>query len=159
VWKNWEGRKVWTISVDDVEWVQFEHESDPPRGVPRRFKLKPQTFSVTVNFPIGDGLKIKVGNVRVTQIPVNSNIATTGHKLQGMSKDTLIVNSWSYGFANWIYVVLSRVRTLKGLFLCKPLDLHRPFQVPETLLRFEQRMRALEKSIIDKRRQYEDNNN
>ncbi|KAL7545016.1 hypothetical protein ACHAWF_008386 [Thalassiosira exigua] len=60
-----------------------------------------------------------MGNVRITQIPVNSDIATTGHKLQGMSKDRMIVNSWSYGFANWIYVVLSIVRTLSGLFCVK----------------------------------------
>ena len=82
-----------------------------------------------------------LGNARVTQIPVNSNIATTGHKLQGMSKDTLIVNSWNYQFSNWIYVVLSRVRTLSGLFLCRPLDLHCPFIVPEKLIQFETRMK------------------
>ncbi|KAL7525569.1 hypothetical protein ACHAWF_001422 [Thalassiosira exigua] len=115
------------------------------------FKLKPQTFSATVNFPVGDGLKIRVGNVRITQIPVNSNIATTRHTLQGMSKDTLIVNSWSYGFENWIYVVLSRVRTLSGLFLCKPLDLNCPFKVPEILLKFEQPMKALEQRVMNKR--------
>ncbi|KAL7549698.1 hypothetical protein ACHAWF_012961 [Thalassiosira exigua] len=55
-----------------------------------------------------------------------------------MSKDTLVVNSWSYGFANWICVVLSRVRTFSGLFLCKHLDVKRPFKVPETLFKFEQ---------------------
>ena len=55
----------------------------------------------------------KLGRAKVTQIPV----ATTGHKLQGMSKDTLIVNDWNYRCANWVYVVLSRVRRRKGLFL------------------------------------------
>ena len=35
---------------------------------------------------------MKVGNVSVTQIPVNSNIATTGHKLQCMSKEIYILN-------------------------------------------------------------------
>jgi hypothetical protein len=24
-WKNWEGRKVYTVSVDEVDWVEFEH--------------------------------------------------------------------------------------------------------------------------------------
>ena len=23
-WKNWEGKKVWTTSADDVDWVEFE---------------------------------------------------------------------------------------------------------------------------------------
>mmetsp|Transcript_24841 Transcript_24841/g.49674 ORF Transcript_24841/g.49674 Transcript_24841/m.49674 type:complete len:127 (-) Transcript_24841:107-487(-) len=35
----------------------------------------------------------------------------------GDSKNTLIVNNWDYKCANWVYVVLSRVRTRNGLFL------------------------------------------
>ncbi len=31
------------------------------------------------------------------QIPSNSNDATTGHKLQGMSEDAIIVSSWPTG--------------------------------------------------------------
>ncbi|KAL7544303.1 hypothetical protein ACHAWF_007687 [Thalassiosira exigua] len=69
-----------------------------------------------------------------------------------MSKDTLIVNSWSYGFANWIYVVLLRVRTLSGIFLGKKLELKRLFKVPETLLKFEKRMKSLETRVLEKRR-------
>lgn len=84
-------------------------------------------------------------------IPVNSNIATTGHKLQGMSKNMLIVNSWSYRFKNWIYVVLSRVRTLSGLYLCAPLDLNRESRVPERLLQFEARMKTRELHNIENR--------
>jgi hypothetical protein len=150
-WKNWEGRKVNTVSVDDVKWVMFEHWPNPPKNVPRRFKLKPETYTAIIQWPIAPdcgNLKVKLGNVRVTQIPVNSNVATTGHKLQGMSKDTLIVNSWSYGFANWIYVVLSRVRTLSGLYLCKPLDLNRRFNVPDKLVSFEARMKRLESHFL-----------
>jgi len=48
-------------------------------------------------------------------------LATTGHKLQGMTKKYLIVASLNYSTANWIYVVLSRVTTLNGLFLLQPL--------------------------------------
>jgi len=51
---------------------------------------------------------VTLGNVKVTQVPVNSNIATTVHKLQGMSKDIIIVNSWNYRCENWIYTVLSK---------------------------------------------------
>ena len=80
----------------------------------------------------------------------NSNIATTGHKLQGMSKDILIVNDWNYQCVNWVYVVLSRVRTLAGLYLMKPLDLERGFNVPQNLIRFEQRLKAnKERPILD----------
>ncbi len=58
--------------------------------------------------------------MKITQIPVFNNDGTTGHKLRGMSKDNLIVVDWSFA-SNWVYVVLSRVRTLKGLFLLKEL--------------------------------------
>ena len=119
-WKNWEGKKVWTTSADDVDWVEFEHYPEAPKGQAKRFKLKPQEFTATISMPIrgyGTNNVFKLGRAKVTQIPVNSNIATTGHKLQGMSKDTLIVNDWNYRCANWVYVVLSRVRRRKGLFL------------------------------------------
>ena len=84
----------------------------------------------------------------MTQLPVNCNIATTGHKLQGMSKDALIVNSWDYGFEHWVYVVLSRVRTRSGLFLNKKLDLKKKFRVPEKLLKFEERMKEKERQYL-----------
>ena len=54
------------------------------------------------------------------QIPTYINDVTTIHKLQGMSKDVIVVSSWPAGglatmFKNWEYVVLSHVRTLSGL--------------------------------------------
>ena len=49
------------------------------------------------------------------QLPIISNIATTGHKLQGASVDNLFVHAWNYS-TNWVYVILSRVRTMKGLY-------------------------------------------
>ena len=55
------------------------------------------------------------------QFPINIDLATTGHKLQGMTKKYLIVSSLNYSTLNWIYVVLSRVTTLDGLFLMQPL--------------------------------------
>eukprot|EP00957_Ditylum_brightwellii_P058843 4461450-Ditylum_brightwellii.AAC.1 len=58
-----------------------------------------------------------------------------------MSKDVIIVNDWNYRCVNWVYVVLSRVRTLAGLYLMKPLDLERSFNVPQKLIRFEQRLK------------------
>jgi hypothetical protein len=39
--------------------------------------------------------------------PVNNNLATTGQKLQGMTKKFLIVSSINYSTANWINVVLA----------------------------------------------------
>ena len=54
----------------------------------------------------------------VTQLPINASAsdAITGHKLQGLTKENVIVCSWNSS-TNWIYIVLSRVRTLAGLYL------------------------------------------
>jgi len=140
-WKNWDGKKVWTVSIDDVEWMELEHYPTLPGAKARTFKLEPRKFSATIKLPLTGALSTTVGNAKVKQVPVNSNVATTGHKLQGMSKDVLIVNDWNYRCTNWVYVVLSRVRTLAGLYLMKPLDLERSFNVPQSLIRFEQRLK------------------
>ena len=55
------------------------------------------------------------------QFPIISNSCTTGHKLQGCTVDSILANDWYYG-ANWVYVVLSRVKTMKGLYIRKPLS-------------------------------------
>ena len=65
-----------------------------------------------------------------------------------MSKDTLIINSWEYGFENWVYVVLSRVRTRAGLILNAKLDLYKKFKVPEKLLKFEERMKERKEKYL-----------
>ena len=73
--------------------------------------------------------------IKAKQLPLLINNATTGHKLQGSGVDTLFVHSWS-NVTNWIYVILSRVRTRAGLFCRKKLgkDLQQ-FSVPEGLRR------------------------
>ena len=85
-----------------------------------RFKLEPEQFlpEVTVKHYYVSSKKFRC---KMMQIPANSNDATTGHKLQGMSKDAIIVSSWPTGnlaamFKNWEYVVLSphTIRTLPG---------------------------------------------
>jgi hypothetical protein len=58
---------------------------------------------------------------RIVQFPINNDLATTGHKLQGMTKKFLIVSSITYNTINWIYVVLSIGTSLDGLFLMQPL--------------------------------------
>ena len=61
----------------------------------------------------------------------------------------LVVNEWDYRCANLVYVVLSRVRT--RLFLTKPLDLDREFNVPQSFIDFGNRIRTnLEQPTLDK---------
>jgi hypothetical protein len=89
---------------------------------------------------------------KMIQFPVNCNDATTGHKLQGMSKDVVIITSWPSGglFKNWEYVVLSRVRTRDGLYLFQKISMDKDFSPSEELKLFFQRARSKEKAYIRK---------
>ncbi len=92
---------------------------------------------------------------KMKQIPANSNHATTGHKLQGMSKDAIIVSSWPTGslaamFKNWEYVILSCVRTLSGLYLAKPIDMDKSFELSPQLTSYMDKIRTFKKDMLEK---------
>jgi hypothetical protein len=106
------------------------------------FKLKPKQhsgFSAMMPRPVS--LRGKSKRTKMTfsanQIPVVVNNATTGHKLQGCSKSSLFINCFSYA-KNWPYVVLSRVKTKKGLYLRRPLDESKDYSVDVKLARMRQ---------------------
>ena len=88
-------------------------------------------------------------NCKIEQFGVFINNATTGHKLQGMSKDILVVTDYWYKTINWVYVVLSRVRTLKGLFFKKPLDPSKYFVNDPYLVEEEKRLLEIEKQALN----------
>ena len=90
------------------------------------------------------------GAVKMSQFGINSNIATTGHKLQGMTKNKLVVSSWMYSVRNWVYVVLSHVQKLDGLYLLKTLDRNQDYSVDQKLLKEEERPRKIEEITLSK---------
>ena len=188
-WKNWDGKKVWTVCASDVEWVQCEKypktptmlqlekaiddlkcgeldvknaskleslEKDLQREIQsRRFKVSPQSFSPDVKVKMHDFAPPVNIRCRMTQLPLNLNDATTGHKLQGMSKDVVIITSWpSSGaiFKNWEYVALSRVRTLLGLFLFEPIDMEKSFEPSTELREYLTRAQAQMDRILNRRK-------
>jgi hypothetical protein len=56
------------------------------------------------------------------QFPTVLNHATTVHKLQGKSLEQLVIMEWAgKNVKNFVYVSCSRVQSLKGLFLVKPI--------------------------------------
>ncbi len=58
--------------------------------ISRRFKLEPEQFSPEVSVKHHHASSKKVTfQFKMKQIPANSNYATTGHKFQGMSKDSI----------------------------------------------------------------------
>ena len=113
------------------------------------FMLEPkskQTFCCNVPYPdnlqTGGRPATQLLYMRGTQLPILCNNATTGHKLQGATIAALFVHSWS-NVRNWTYVVLSRVKTLAGLFLRKKLelqDLPKFNDIPETQQRLVQQI-------------------
>ena len=107
-------------------------------------KVKPHALAPEIDF-----------KCKMTQFPVNCNDATTGHKLQGMSKDVVIITSWPNGFfKNWEYVVLSRVRTHDGLYLFEKISMDKDFSPSEELSLFFQRARSKEQAFYNENKHY-----
>jgi hypothetical protein len=72
------------------------------------------------------------------------------NKLQGMSKDVIIVTSWPTGFKNWEYIVLSRARTLSGLYLVEPINMNKSFKPSNELKRYVKFARLQESNLLKK---------
>ena len=82
--------------------------------------------------------------MKLNQFPIVRNTGTTGHKLQGKTVSSILVYEFHYG-TNWPYVVMSRVKTMCGLFLRTKLDddLSR-YAVPDGLVQLLNRLKANE---------------
>ena len=115
MWGHW----VQAVDIEDLEYIECRWKEDSRYQGTFRLHAKEETF--IVRYPIeewGKNTRIPV-SMKITSFPVVSNKATTGHKLQGKSVDTLVIAEWN-GQRNWAYVVTSRVKTLKGLYLLDP---------------------------------------
>lgn len=211
-WRNYYGKKVWTVCAKDVEWLECELANKPRDIIEQelniqklkrkfdrtskkmnspqltqsdlnkiqnqherldkrlhemkitlqnslqriRFKMKAENFSTKVSVKAHPKAQMKMEfTCRMTQFPINLNDATTGHKLQGMSKDVVIITSWPKGglsalFKNWEYVVLSRVRTIEGLYLFEPIDLEKSFKPSTEFQRYLRIAKSKEKQLLAK---------
>lgn len=132
----------------------------------RQFKLYPKEYTCTIDKNIlttdddlyrGNrltGIPKRKCRVKLQQYPINLNDATTGHKLQGMTKNTLIVRDWSFQ-PGWLYTNLSRVRTFNGLFLNKELNptakkIESSVSLSRDLVNFQYRMKLkIPQEILD----------
>ena len=89
--------------------------------------IKCNTFSARCRFPLPIyGFVHKYTPrfyraMKMTTFPVNVANARTIHKLQGRTIENIVISSWDYK-GNWVYVALSRVTRLKGLFLRNPIN-------------------------------------
>ena len=110
------GTIVWALYASQVRSILVKHVVDD---------IRPQVFDVnSTEHNFNCKLELAEGSTTVRmksqQFPLVSNSCTTGHKLQGSTVEKILVNDWFYG-NNWAYVVLSRVRTMAGLFMRHPL--------------------------------------
>jgi hypothetical protein len=111
-----------------------------------KFRLKPKVGTFKVKYPISEfGVKYRIQtNIELQYLPVIVNHITTGHKLQGKTVKSLVIAEWSK-VKNWAYVVLSRVKTLSGLFLMSPIQEDIGFGPAEDCLDM---MRSLRQRIL-----------
>jgi hypothetical protein len=135
------GYWVNSVTVDEVDQLELEWQDYTRfRG---KFRVSAKQGVYNVKFPVfeeGREMRVKT-TIQLTQFPVVVNYATTGHKLQGKSLDKLLIAEWSNA-KNWAYVVLSRVRTLEGLFLKDNIPLEIDFSPSPEYLDMMQRLRA-----------------
>jgi hypothetical protein len=132
-----DGYYVHCVSADNVEKVICEFVTkDGQEECNNFFEVTPENLKVKANFPVDlhmmPGLRRKI-LMKITQFPIISNFATTVHKLQGVSTDTIYVYEWKNA-TNWIYVVLSRVKSLNGLYIRKRLDDNRDFKLDDRIV-------------------------
>ena len=129
-------------------------ERAPRQQKAQQFKFLLTRSTSTVNATMDETVTEYTDSkgVSITQIQININDATTGLKLQEMSRNKPTIVLWLF-IPNWIYVVRPRVCTFKGLFLLMsmPKDGLNEFQVPRELQVFEQQMRRLEHTVLDAR--------
>jgi hypothetical protein len=96
------------LQINDLEKVADKHQNQSKlldlkerltkEMNSRKFNIEPEqvTPEVTVKHYEKSSKEVKF-HCNMNQIPANSNDATTGHKLQGMSKDIIILSSWPTG--------------------------------------------------------------
>ena len=141
-------RQFPVVRADHVHSILLRHEKE--HMSPQVFELVPREHGFTASISIQNLCSRAGGNsqterlkMRGLQLPVVCNNATTGHKLQGASVDATFVHSWSK-VQNWIYVVLSRVKKLEGLYVRNPLPLsflEKINSMPEKLTKMLQKFR------------------
>jgi len=112
--EDYHGYKVNCGHVTDIECIILKLHTNG-----KHVELQPEIFQPSIKFP-GMNKKSVIKGYHIMQFPVNQSLAVTGHKLQGTTVELLILAEINLTM-NWLYVLLSRVTSLQGLYLMKPL--------------------------------------
>ena len=113
MWENWNKCKVFTVSIQNVEYVDFYHYPKPPKGASKLFRLKPERVEIAIDLPLSSenkGIRVNRGKVNATQMPVNCSIATIcgSHAARGVQGH---LNSKFMGLWVWklgVFCVVAR---------------------------------------------------
>jgi hypothetical protein len=139
---KYNGFYVNAVKATNVKYISLQKEgglmTEGNENSCLKLHVKTDTVEIKPNGAIG------TFKTKIKQFPILIAIAITGHKLQGLSKDNLVIYDWDYRTPHWIYVALSRVRTRNGLFVMTKLDKAKIKPPNEALLREEIRLRQLE---------------
>jgi hypothetical protein len=123
---NIDGYYVRCVDANQVRYLVLElQENKQQDDQPKEIRLQVQATTAKAHVPIPTfetAITSKTDRqhvtIKLTQFPLNIASARTAHKLQGRSLDNIFLSTLGYT-DNWIYVALSRVKTLKGIFLRK----------------------------------------
>jgi hypothetical protein len=119
---------VWCASVSQIKTLKLRILDGLQQEDEVRYHyLKPAEVSCQAHYPMPLTADIDKNtfrdwrNIKMKCFHLNVADARTIHKLQGRSIENLVISVWDYT-GNWIYVALSRVKTMNGLYLRLPLD-------------------------------------
>ena len=84
-WKNWDGRKVPSVSMKEVDHMLCEYWKDLNNIIPgKQFQIHPKKYYIHMSWKVNKTtVPQKIKGLTMIQFPINSNIVTTGYTLQG----------------------------------------------------------------------------
>jgi hypothetical protein len=118
VYEEINGRR-YAISAE-VDFKAYKN-SDPEAPYPHRVLLKPITTTIHFRIPNSE----KAYSASRSQLPLIPAYAFTSHNAQGRSLHVCCIDLASCPTIQSAYVMLSRVRSLKGLCILRPFRLDR----------------------------------
>ena len=143
-----DGYHVRSACVDQLKSIEVYLDENVKEGeAPRIISLTANNYYARANFPtpiestINYNTKRFRRTIKLTQFPLNIAHARTVHKLQGRTIENILISTWDYT-DNWIYVVLSRCRSLKGIFVRHKLIHQKTRGMSKDLLDFHKHFRA-----------------
>jgi len=140
----YDGYYVYSVYAKDLDYILVCKWNDKNLEASRRRPLKVYPRKQQAVISIKDYPKLKV---KIQQVPLLSADAITGHKLQGMTMNNLVIQDFDYKTPNWVYVALSRVKDRKGLFLMSKLDKNKIKKPNDGLVLMEERLKEKEHVI------------